>query len=1033
MVTTQVMNNQQQYNAATTLYDGLLRVRQTQQPTPQGGRLVTDTFYDSRGWVAKKNTNWWDSTTTPGATLVTVPDSQVDNQDATAFDGAGQPVLDTSYDRSAIRSQTATAYTGDKVIAVPLNATGRPFAGGAATATVTDALGRTVAKDDYTTLPTVTVTAGAITTVAITGGSTQATQYVYNTVGRQTDVKDATTGEDWNAGYNLLGQTVTKTDPDAGTSTMTYDPAGNVVQTTDSRNKTISFTYDALNRKTGEFDAPVSGQTPGNQLVGWAYDNANNAVVGMSDPVGKLTTATSYAGGNAYVDQQSGFNANGESLGDTITIPAAEGALAGAYSFTHTYTSGTALPDHDSYPASPGDGTLPAETVTHAYETSLDLPVGPGGLASYTDNADYTPDQHVAELELGLNQGNHADLTNTYDAHTRSLTDTQVTNAAVSATPLDDTSYSYDPAGNPTDQADKRLTNGTVTAETQCFGYDNLDRLTQAWTATDSCAADPTTNNAATIGDGITGSAYWTNWTFDPLGQPTKQVNHGLSGAADTVTTYTYGTTQPNTLAATTTTGPAGTSATSYGADSAGNTTTRDTPANGAQTLTWSDTGQLTAVATTPGASSYIYGANGTLLLQKDPGRTTLYLPQEQLQLDTATGAITGNRYYALPGGGQAVRSGAGANYSFEIANTQGTGLLVLDNTLTAPTWRQFTPYGAPRGTAPVAWPDNKGFLNDPNDTATGLTDIGARWYDPSTGRFVSLDPLFEADSSQEQNGYTYSGDNPIAKSDPTGLRPADCYGACETSYLSGLHSNGGYRGMGENGYSGGYSSGCWGCTYGRGPSHITWFNNFWGNQIPKPTLWLGICPWGQCQASPPPPLPKPRTCGLLDITGKCAPLSPARPGQSHRSFLGSLWHDTVGKLRLPDYYTANFGFVFGIPDTDFGFGVSFNVTMTRGGKFYDSGGLVEGSPGVGASARAGWLDTFKRPSEKQIDHYIDGPAWALEVTGGNGGPGPSYATVWGSPDSFGPGAFSSELGLGTGSGESWNLSQSDAWRNGGW
>jgi RHS repeat-associated protein len=801
VVTTQVMNNQQQYNASTTLYDGLLRVRQTQQPTPQGGRLVTDTFYDSRGWVAKKNTNWWDSTTAPGATLVTVPDSQVDNQDVTAFDGAGKPVLDTSYDRSAIRSQTATEYTGDTVVTVPLNATGQPFAGGAATATVTDALGRTVAKDDYTTLPTVTVTPGAITTVTITGGSTQATQYVYNTVGRQTDVKDVTTGEDWNAGYNLLGQTVTKTDPDAGTSTMTYDPAGNVVQTTDSRNKTISFTYDALNRKTGEFDAAVSGQSPGNQLVGLAYDNANNAVVGMSDPIGKLTTATSYVGGNAYVDQQSGFNANGESLGETVTIPAAEGALAGSYSFTHTYTSGTALPDHDGYPASPG-GTLPAETVTHTYETSLDLPVGPGGLASYTANADYTPDQHVAELELGLNQGNHADLTNTYDAHTRSLTDTQVTNTTVSATPLDDTSYSYDPAGNPTNQTDKRLTNGTATAETQCFGYDNLDRLTQAWTATDSCAADPTTNNAATIGDGIIGSAYWTSWTFDPLGQPTKQVNHGIAGAQDTVTTYTYGTTQPNTLATTSTAGPAGTSATSYGADSAGNTTTRDTPANGAQTLAWSDTGQLTAVATTSGASSYIYGASGTLLLEKDPGRTTLYLPQEQLQLDTTTGAITGNRYYALPGGGQAVRSGAGANYSFEITNSQGTGLLILDSTLTAPTWRQFTPYGAPRGAPPATWPDNKGFLNDPSDTATGLTDVGARWYDPTTGRFISIDPLFEADSSQEQNGYTYSGDNPIAKSDPTGLRPADCYGACETSYLSGLHS-GGYAGMGGH-YTGG-------------------------------------------------------------------------------------------------------------------------------------------------------------------------------------------------------------------------------------
>lgn len=60
--------------------------------------------------------------------------------------------------------------------------------------------------------------------------------------------------------------------------------------------------------------------------------------------------------------------------------------------------------------------------------------------------------------------------------------------------------------------------------------------------------------------------------------------------------------------------------------------------------------------------------------------------------------------------------------------------------TAQAPTWRQFTPFGAPRGT-PVTWIDPHGFLNKPADPATGLTDLSAREYDPVTGQFISPDP----------------------------------------------------------------------------------------------------------------------------------------------------------------------------------------------------------------------------------------------------------------------------------------------------
>uniref|UniRef100_UPI0005AB2CC3 RHS repeat-associated core domain-containing protein n=1 Tax=Streptacidiphilus melanogenes TaxID=411235 RepID=UPI0005AB2CC3 len=53
---------------------------------------------------------------------------------------------------------------------------------------------------------------------------------------------------------------------------------------------------------------------------------------------------------------------------------------------------------------------------------------------------------------------------------------------------------------------------------------------------------------------------------------------------------------------------------------------------------------------------------------------------------------------------------------------------------------------------------------------STGLVDVGARKYDATTGRFISVDPLFEADDPQSLGGYAYAGDDPVSASDPTGL-----------------------------------------------------------------------------------------------------------------------------------------------------------------------------------------------------------------------------------------------------------------------
>ncbi|MFC0038644.1 RHS repeat-associated core domain-containing protein [Actinomadura rayongensis] len=843
VVTTKTMNEAQGYITSTTLYDALLRARQVQKPTPQGGRLVTDTFYDSHGWTWKTNGSWWDPNTTPGGTLVGVDDAQVANQTVTEFDGSGRPVLATSYYDSQAREQTATAYYGDKTVTVPPQ-------GNPATATYTDALGRTTELDRYTTRPTVTVTTGTgtapITRVAVGGGSTtadngrpQAIKYVFNKVGQQTGVQNLAAQQTWTTTYDLLNEPIAKDDPDAGSSTLRYDAVGNLVQTTDARGKTVSFTYDALNRKTGQYDAPVTGQASANQMASWVYDNSNNAVSGMTYPVGQLTTSTSYIGGSgtsgqAYTTQVKGFNVFGKPLGETVTLPSAEGALASSpYTFTHTYTANTGLPWRTTYPAS---GSLPAETVTTGYSTALDLPNSLAGLSSYQLSTTYDAMGQATQRKIG-NTSVNAYVTNTYDPHTGRLADSQTANTNASSTPIDHNAYAYDAAGNPIRQTTTRL--GTQ-SETQCFGYDTLDRLTQAWTATDNCVKDPSTS-ASVVGSGIAGGAYWTTWELDALGQRKKQVEHGLGGTGDRITAYSYdgnATGQPHTLTSTTTTvGGAQTGTSSFTYDKSGNTTQRnvaDGNTSDQQTLTWDDTDELTAVTTKSGGTSYIYDASGNLLLQKSPTKATLFVAGEEITLDRGTGSITGSRFCALPGGGQIVRTGSGSSFTFKDSDLNGTALFSIGPAFTDPNWRQQTPYGAPRGTAPNTWPDGHGFLDKPQDTVTGLTSMGARWYDPVTGRFVSLDPVFQPDDDQQQNGYTYAGSNPVTRSDPSGLDgplppgEQNClYGGkcdsdglhdpgwtfCHLFGLCGHHGGGGSSG----GYNGGGSYGGGGGTYGGG------------------------------------------------------------------------------------------------------------------------------------------------------------------------------------------------------------------------
>jgi RHS repeat-associated protein len=768
-VTTQTLNESLAYVPSTEIYDGMLRPRQTQTSTPRGGRLVTDTFYDSRGWIKATYSGWWDDTTTPNMTLVSAADlkKQVDNQTLFTYDGLGRAVKQEQAKNNLVQPQetSTTVYSGDAVTVFP------PV-GGIVKRSYTDPLGRTDKIDDFHTRPTLAEPANTFTgEFTVTGGAKTTSTYGFNGQGLQDTITDKA-GNTWTTTYNMLGQATEKSDPDAGKTTgLEYDGNGNLTQSTDSRTKTVSFKYDQLNRKIASYAATIENQSDTNRIASWVYDNSDNAVPGMAYPLGKLTSATSYWGTNrdAYKIQQNNFNQFGSSRGTTVTIPAAEGTLAGTYTFSKTYTPNLGLLSRDIYPAK---GGLPLENVGYTYSGPLYMPDGVGtGSALYASGITYDAWGRVLQQKIG-GSPNQGYLTNTWDPHTNRLTSQLVTRQTGTPSNVNQTDFTYNAIGDIEKIVDTRL-GSTATSETQCFRVDGLRRMRAAWTATDNCAVEPTLGSRAMVGSNLgAASAYWTTWAFNDLGDRTSQTKHSTTGGTDTTTTYTYdgnGKGQPHTLTSTSTTGGS-TGSTSYGYDTTGSMTSR-TAGNGNQTLTWDDGGRLTEISgSTGGNTSFLYDADGGLLLQKDPGKTTLYLPGQQIVLDTVTGTQSGTRYYALPGGGTAIRTGTGSNYSFALADHHGTPSLYLNATMSTPTWRQYTPFGAPRGAAGT-YPDNRGFLNKVVNATTGLIQVGARNYDPDIGRFISVDPVFDGGDRQSWNGFVYANNSPVTMSDPSGLR----------------------------------------------------------------------------------------------------------------------------------------------------------------------------------------------------------------------------------------------------------------------
>jgi RHS repeat-associated protein len=725
-VTTQTLTAKGDYQKTVELYDGMLRPRQTQSVSTSRdnpGRLVTDTGYDSRGLVAYENGQWF-TTGAPSATLVRAT-SAVPARTRYLYDGAGRTTAEIFDVGEQERWRTTTTYGGDRVSVDPPT-------GGMPETSISDARGQLVELWQYTG-------------DAPTGDHVTAT-YEYDRAGRRTAVTDGA-GNRWTYTYDVRGRQVATNDPDKGASSTTYDAADQVVSTTDARGVTSVVVRDLLGRPLEQ----RLGTATGELQASWVYDTLAK---------GQLTSSTRHVSGSAYTTAVTGYDDAYRPVGQSVTIPAAEGKLAGTYTTAYEY----ALDGQRSSVTLPAAGNLKSEKVT-TYFDALSVPewmAGSGLNGAYVTGTLY--DAYGELLRYGA--GNtYVDFVNyTYETGTRRLSKTWTQREGVSGYDQDIT-YSYDAAGNPTSVVD-RPTGKPVDA--QCYRYDGLQRLTHAWTPSSaSCTAAPSVA-------GLGGPApYWREYGFDVAGNRTSEVQRTSVGT--TTYAYTYpaaGQPRPHAVTAVTATGPTGTTTSTYGYDAAGNTITRNRAGKPAQSLSWDADGRLKQVSESgsTAAGTYVYTAEGDRLVRRQGGVTTVYLPGgQELNLTVSTGTVTAVRYYEFGGSTVAVRTGpSNSDVTSLVSDPHQTASLAIANVSHAVTVRRTDPYGNARGGTP-AWPGDRGFLNKPTDT-TGLTQVGARYYDAALGRFISVDPVMDLGKPQQWAAYTYADNNPMTFWDPTGM-----------------------------------------------------------------------------------------------------------------------------------------------------------------------------------------------------------------------------------------------------------------------
>jgi RHS repeat-associated protein len=637
----------------------------------------------------------------------------------------GDPGHYITYNHDALGRLTSTTYQDGSTATVA-------YSGNCAT--TTDPAGKTN--------ETCSDALGRITSDADASGTTT---YTYDALDNLTSVTQGVQSRTFN--YNSLSELYSETNPESGTTTYAYDAPtssctnsswnpwdpGNLVQKQEADGNVTCYLHDALGRLGGTYVAAGPAWWGITGCTSFEYDNSTGylgqgppAGVSITNPVGRLVEALRTdcnwppSPSDIHTDEWFGYDA----MGRTLTKYAAVGTTAGtaAYSYNLDGTVNTL-----TYPRS---GRTLAYTVNSAeQETQLSDQagqinyVGPGA-------ATYSPAGGLATMA----NGNGAAFSETYDARLRPSAIT----AAVNGANILNLAYTYDGDNNVTQLAQTGVTNETYT---ETFGYDNLNRILSGSSTTGW------TQDFGYNGDG-SGGRYGNVTCTSAGGPPCAQLTFNQQTNRITMI---------------------GTQTPTYGA--AGEMTS-DGTGTGTTQYTWNGEGKPMTVTPWGGATTtYVYDAEGRRVEDTAANRLFWYGASGKL-LETTDAGTTNHDYIYFDGRRIARYDSSGAvYYLYDDAN--GSLRTATDAGGTQLCWADYYPFGEPAAGTGCSL-DNYQFAGLYTDAAgeDGAYSAAQRRYNDTYYRWFSPDPDnagADVGDSQSWDMYSYVGDNPVSRTDPSG------------------------------------------------------------------------------------------------------------------------------------------------------------------------------------------------------------------------------------------------------------------------
>ena len=540
------------------------------------------------------------------------------------------------------------------------------------------------------------------------------TKAMYDADGNELSSTDAD-GQTTTYAYNAADQRIKTTAADGTTATTDYNPDGTVADVVNGLVAKTSYAYDGQGRQTGRTD-------PDGRTTTSTYDNAG-LLVGTTNPDGSTTTLSHDAAGEL-----------------TSVTYSTSGMAPVSYAY-----------DPDGQRISMTDGTGTTSWTYDVFGDIVSKTTGSGATVTYG----YDSDGDQTSITY---PGQTTPVTQTFDAASR-LTSVTDWNG-------NQTSFSYTPDG--------RLATTTYPdGVTVTNGYDSTDTLTSTGVTGPGgtiVALSYGRDAAEQVNSENTGSGSDT-YTY------TSREQLGTSSANGTTSTFAYDAAgNPTTVgAATQTFDPAGqligtatgAGTTRYTFDAEGRRTGSTPPSGTASAYTYNQVGQLTGYTGGTGSASYTYNGDGLRATKALSGVTTTFTWDDAATPDLLT---DGGTSYLYGPDGLAIEQIGPSGSNWFVHDQVGSTLLLLSGTGSVAGTYAYTPYGQVSHTGSASTPLQ--FTGQYTDAESGLVYLRARYYDPTTAEFLTVDPMVD----QTGTPYSYVGGTPLDATDFTGLCGFGCW-----------------------------------------------------------------------------------------------------------------------------------------------------------------------------------------------------------------------------------------------------------------